>query len=92
MPDQEARMVTIHLDPSRLSLEELANVSRVLRERCSHCIERGVPDGCRHTAEVDRFLDVLAAAIDAVREPLEHEQQVQALAVDPSSGEWVAGA
>jgi hypothetical protein len=85
-------MVTIHLDPSRLSLEELDNVSRALRERCGHCIERGVPDGCRHSAEVERFLDELAAAIDLVRGPLHKEEQVRALAVDPGSGEWEAGA
>jgi hypothetical protein len=85
-------MVTIHLDPSRLSLEELTNVSRALRERCSHCIERGVPDNCRHTAEVDRFLDELAAAIELARVPREKDAHDKALAVDPDSGEWMAGA
>jgi hypothetical protein len=85
-------MVTIHLDPSRLSLEELTNVSRVLRERCSYCIERGVPENCRHSDEVERFLQELAAAIELAMKPMEHDAHGTALAVDPDSGEWVAGA
>jgi hypothetical protein len=89
---KETQMVTIHLDPSRLSLEELANVTRALRERCAHCIERGVPENCRHTDEVDRFLGELAAAIELARLPREQREQNRALAVDADSGEWLAGA
>jgi hypothetical protein len=85
-------MVTIHLDPSRLSLEELENVTRVLRGRCAECIERGVPAAARHSDEVNRFLDAVADAIEVARVPRERRAQERALAVDPDSGEWVAGA
>lgn len=61
-------MLKIHLDTSRLSDEELANVSRVLRCRCAECIEDGVPVRRRHTDEVFRFLDGLATAIDRERD------------------------
>ena len=85
-------MVTIHLDPSRLSLEELSNVSRMLRDRCVDCIERGVPENCRHTEEVARFLDELAAAIELAKAPREQREHSAALGVDAASGEWLPGA
>lgn len=85
-------MVTIRLDPSRLSLEELQNVTRMLRERCADCIEGGVHAGETHRGEVTRFLHALADAIDQTRVPLEHREQERALGVDSRTGEWLAGA
>lgn len=61
-------MLKIQLDTARLSDEELANLSRVLRCRCSECIEDSVPVKRRHTDEVSRFLDGLATAIDRERD------------------------
>lgn len=85
-------MVKIELDTSRLSLEELSNVGRVLRERCEECIEGGVPAPCRHVEEVRSFLAALAAAVEREREAIEHRRHDEALAVDPVTGEAVAGA
>lgn len=85
-------MVTIHLDPSRLSPDELANVTRALRDRCVDCVEQGVPEDQRHTEEVARFLDELATAIEHVWLPQEQREQARSLGVDPDSGEWLAGA
>jgi hypothetical protein len=81
-------MVTIHLDPSRLSLEELDNVYRALRDRCADCIERNVPEQCQHPEEVNTFLDALASAIEYARRPLEQREQAIALGVDVDSGDW----
>lgn len=85
-------MVTIHLDPSRLSTEELANVTRALRGRCVDCVERGVPEDCRHTEEVAQFLDELATAIEHAWLPRERREHARALGVDTVTGEWLPGA
>lgn len=84
-------MLNVHMDTGRLSLEELENVSRALRGPCIDCVERGVPDCCRHPGEVQRFLDALADAIDTERDRRERRDNELALGVD-DSGEWVAGA
>ena len=82
-------MLKIELDTSRLSLEELTNVSRVLREGCETCIEWGVPRPCQHVDEVRRFLDALAGAVERERHDRELKRHDQALAVNPRSGEGV---
>jgi hypothetical protein len=60
-------MLKIHMDPNRLSVEELENISRALRGPCADCIERSVPDGCQHPEIVRHFLHGLADAIDGER-------------------------
>lgn len=61
-------MLTIHLDTAKLSVDELSNLSRVLRCRCSECIEDGIAEAGRHGDEIGRFLDGLATAIDRDRD------------------------
>lgn len=61
-------MIKVHMSPERLSVEELANVSAALRGPCIECVERGVPDGCRHPDEVRHFLRAMADAIDGERQ------------------------
>lgn len=88
-------MVTLHLDPSRLSLEELENVTRVLRTHCLGCIEAGVPAAAAHQDEIRRFLDLVADAIQAAGVPAERVARrtvERALGVDAETGEWDAGA
>ncbi len=85
-------MLTVRMDTSRLSLEELENISKALRGRCIECIERSVPECCRHTDEVRAFLAALADAIDVDRLRREQRDREVALGVDPDSGEWRAGA
>lgn len=85
-------MLTVHMDTKRLSLEELENVSRALRGPCIDCVEKGVPECCRHSQEVRHFLTALADAIDTERERREKRDRELALGVDSESGEWVAGA
>jgi hypothetical protein len=85
-------MVTIHLDPSRLSLQEMANATRALRQHCAHCVERGVPAGQQHAEEITKFLAALADAIDQTRRPAERRQIEDALGIDHQTGEWDAGA
>ena len=85
-------MLNIRMDTDRLSLEELENVSRALRGPCLDCVERDVPEPCRHSAEVRRFLDQLADAIEVARDRRERRANELALGVDRQSGEWLAGA
>lgn len=85
-------MLTVHMDTKRLSLEELQNISSALRGPCIECVERGVPECCKHADEVRRFLNALADAIDLDRERREKRERELALGVNPESGEWVAGA
>lgn len=85
-------MIKIHMDPGRLSIEELQNISRALRGACAECVERSVPDCCRHTEDVRHFLDAMADAVDSVRLRREQRDNALALGVDPHSGEWTAGA
>jgi hypothetical protein len=85
-------MLKVHLDTSRLSVEELANVCRALRERCIDCVEAGVPGPCRHQAEVAAFLGEVAHAIDLERIARERHSAAMALGVEPDTGEWPAGA
>ncbi len=85
-------MIKIHMDPGRLSIEELQNISRALRSSCMDCVERSVPDCCRHSAEVRHFLNAMADAVDGVRVRREQRDNELALGVDSDSGEWVAGA
>lgn len=85
-------MLTVHMDTKRLSLEELDNVSRALRGPCIDCVERGVPECCRHSGEVRSFLNALADAVDLERDRRSKRDRELALGVDPDSGEWIAGA
>jgi hypothetical protein len=85
-------MVHLHLDPSRLSLEELANATDALRYRCADCIEHNVPEECQHGPEVKHFLNALADALDHARLSMEQREYDRALGVDTDTGEWVAGA
>jgi hypothetical protein len=85
-------MVHLHLDPSRLSLDELANATDALRDRCAECIEHNVPEECQHRPEVKQFLNALADALDHARLSMEQREHGRALAVDTDTGEWLAGA
>ena len=85
-------MLTVHMDTKRLSLEELDNVSRSLRGPCVDCVEKGVPECCRHSDAVRSFLGALADAIDLERDRRARRDRELALGVDPESGEWSAGA
>ncbi len=85
-------MIKIHMDPGRLSIEELQNISRALRGTCIDCVERSVPECCRHSDEVRHFLGAMADAVDSVRLRREQRDTELALGVDPDSGEWLAGA
>ncbi len=85
-------MLTVRMDPGRLSLEELENISAALRGPCLGCVEASVPASCRHPDEVLRLLHAMADAIDFERDRREKRDRELALGVDPDSGEWVAGA
>jgi hypothetical protein len=85
-------MLTIRMDPARLSLEELENISRALRGPCLDCIGHGVPDCCSHRDEVRALLLAMADAIDFERERRDRRDRELALGVDRDSGEWLAGA
>jgi hypothetical protein len=85
-------MLKVKMDTGRLSIEELDNISTALRGPCIDCVERGVPDCCQHRGEVRRLLMAMADAIDFERGIRERRDQELALGVDPSSGEWLAGA
>jgi hypothetical protein len=85
-------MLKVHMDTSRLSVEELANVCRALRERCIDCVEAGVPGPCRHQAEVAAFLGEVADALEVERTARERRSAALALGVEPDTGEWTAGA
>ena len=60
-------MLKIHMDPNRLSVEELENISRALRGPCADCVERNVPGDCRHPEVIRHFLHAMADAIDGER-------------------------
>lgn len=85
-------MLKVRMETERLSLDELANISRALRSGCVKCIEEGVAEQCRHTETLDRFLTALADAIDRDRLERERRDRALALGVDPVSGEWGPGA
>jgi hypothetical protein len=85
-------MLKVRMETERLSVEELANIAKVLRSGCSKCIMEGVAEANRHAEEVDRFLHALADAIDHDRIERERKDQALALGVDPATGEWDAGA
>jgi hypothetical protein len=85
-------MLRVRMDTSLLSLDELENISRALRESCLECVERGVPFGGRHGPTLRRLLDAMADAIDFERGLRERRAIEHALGVDPDSGEWLAGA
>jgi hypothetical protein len=85
-------MLKVKMDTERLSVEELENISHALRGPCIDCVERGVPEGCRHADEVRHLLAAMADAIDFERGRRERRDQELALGVDPGSGEWLAGA
>lgn len=85
-------MFRMRMETERLSLEELANISRALRSGCFACIEKRVPEPCRHPDEVRRFLEAVADAVDRDREERLRRERMRALAVDPETGEWGAGA
>jgi len=85
-------MLKVKMDTDRLSIEELTNISQVLRRGCARCIEEGVAEAFRHPDEVERFLNGLADAIDGARLAREKRERDTALGVDPVSGEWRAGA
>lgn len=82
----------VRMETERLSIDELKNISAALRGGCAECIEKGVPESCRHPEEIDRFLNGLADAIDHDRRERERKDRELALGVDPVSGEWEAGA
>lgn len=65
-------MLKIHMDPARLSTEELENISAALRGPCADCIERGVPEPCCHPETVRQFLHAMADAIDGERQRRHH--------------------
>ncbi|MEX0893282.1 MAG: hypothetical protein WEB88_14035 [Gemmatimonadota bacterium] len=85
-------MLTIRLDPGRLSTAELTNLGRALRQRCAACIEADVPGPCRHEADVRWVLDLVADAVEREAHQRQRRRAAESLAVDPASGEWGAGA
>jgi hypothetical protein len=85
-------MLRVRMDTDRLAVEELANISQALRTQCAACITNGVGAQHRHAEEIDRFLHALADAIDHDRMERERREREAALAVDPVTGESVAGA
>ena len=85
-------MLKVRMETERLSVEELANISRVLRSGCARCIAEGVAEANQHTEEVTKFLHALADAIDHDRKERERKDRALALGVDPATGEWEAGA
>lgn len=85
-------MLKIRMETEKLSVEELANISTALRSSCAECIERGVAESCRHPEVINRFLNILADAIDHDRLERERKDRELALGVDPTTGEWHAGA
>jgi hypothetical protein len=84
-------MLTIRFDPDRLSTEELANLACVLHNRCTECIEHDVLAPCQHYSEVHSFLATLACAIDDTLRTRARTATAEALAIDDSTGEWLAG-
>lgn len=84
-------MLKVRMETERLSIEELANISKALRTGCAECIEKGVAGSCRHPEVIDKFLNALADAVDHDRMERQRKDRELALGVDPS-GEWVAGA
>jgi hypothetical protein len=85
-------MLKVKMDTDRLSIDELKNISKALRGGCAQCIEEGVAEALRHPDEVNHFLYALADAIDGERIRREKKERDVALGVDPTSGEWEAGA
>ena len=85
-------MLKVRMETERLSIEELANISKALRTGCAECIEKGVAEACRHPEIIDQFLNALADAIDHDRLERERKDRSLALGVDPATGEWEAGA
>lgn len=85
-------MLKVRMETERLSVQELANISRVLRHGCAQCIGEGLAEANQHPEEVRRFLNALADAIDHDRLERERKNRAAALGVDPATGEWDAGA
>ncbi len=85
-------MLKVKMDTDQLSIDELKNISEALRTGCADCIEKGVAEALRHPEVVNHFLHSLADAIDGERIRREKKERDVALGVDPTSGEWEAGA
>lgn len=85
-------MLKVRMETERLSIDELANISKALRTGCADCIERNVLEQCRHPEELEAFLNALADAIDHDRLERERRDRALALGIDDTSGEWGAGA
>ncbi|MFO7894357.1 MAG: hypothetical protein R6U63_11530 [Longimicrobiales bacterium] len=85
-------MLKVRMETERLSIDELKNISEVLRTGCANCIEEGVAEALRHPEEINKFLHGLADAIDHDVRERERKDRELALGVDPVSGEWEAGA
>jgi hypothetical protein len=84
-------MLTIRLEPDRLSTEELTNLAAVLHKRCAACVEADVPESCTHEQEVNVVLETIACAIDETLRTRVRMAHAEALGVDDTTGEWLAG-